>query len=496
MKFDFGTYGRHCEVDTTEAVPATVSGSIPDYMYGEFIFNGNGLSKIGDSNYRHCFDPASILQKVTVSPSGCRYMSRFLQSTTLARNREAGAIVVPEFGTRVQAAGGGGIFGKLKKMADVESMMSDNTAINVGRFNNRLYAIGVTPYYHELDEKTLETKSRVNLYKDEGIVVTCPHLERLGTGALACVGQSIGVTGAKYCVIEYPDGDGSPRVVARISPRWRLHPCFMHSFGVSERFLVLFEQPMSVGLVDAVKDIINSTCFVDSVKWLPEESVIVTLLDTKTWKTYKKKFSFEPQFILHFCNCYEDTNGDLVVDFMSYKGPDVLHDFYLDVMRAPKEVEKIREHFKSSLMRIILPLSADDSKSEIAVTPQVLAEVPMENPRINPNYLRRQHRYVYGVGITDDDCARVSKVDCMTGEEKRFVQDGIYPGEVIYVPRPSEQAEDDGTLAVFCLFSAKKDLGCLLLLSASDLTEVARITFNAVDTITNPAHGQFFPATA
>ncbi|KAF2361645.1 Carotenoid oxygenase [Trinorchestia longiramus] len=495
MKYDFSTNGRHCETDTPDLVPASVTGTIPDYICGEFIFNGNGLTKIGDAKYKHCFDSAAIIQKVVVTRSGSSYMSRFLQSSTLAKNKEAGSIVVPEFGTPTPP-GGEGLFGKLKKMADMESMMSDNSSLNVYRFNNKLHAVGVTPFYQELDEKTLETKGKVNLYKDLGMVVMCPHYERLETGVQVSVGQSVGVAGSKYNIIQYPETEGSPQVMAKVTPRWRMNPCFMHGFGVSQHYMILFEQPMSVGLVDAVKNIIDNMCFIDSVKWLPSETVMVTLVDTRTWKIYKKKFIFDAHFILHFCNCYEEINGDIVVDFMSYSGPEVLYDFYIEKMQAPEPPENVEEHFTNVLKRIVLPLSHEDSSTEVAVTPKVLSTVSMENPHINPNFSRRQYTFVYGIGLTKENCSRVSKVNVKTGEEIRFCEDGLYATELVYVPNPSEQAEDDGTVAAFCLFSAQKGVGCLLLLSAADLSETARITFNAADTVTSPMHGQYFPASA
>lgn len=38
-------------------------GTIPEYAHGTYIYNGPGLSKIGDAEYKHAFDSAAMLQK-------------------------------------------------------------------------------------------------------------------------------------------------------------------------------------------------------------------------------------------------------------------------------------------------------------------------------------------------------------------------------------------------------------------------------------------------
>jgi len=50
---------------------------------------------------------------------------------------------------------------------------------------------------------------------------------------------------------------------------------------------------------------------------------------------------------------------------------------------------------------------------------------------------------------------------------------GCYPSEVVFVPNPSGQNEDDGVL-LSCVYDSRRDESFILVINASTMKEIAR----------------------
>lgn len=74
------------------------------------------------------------------------------------------------------------------------------------------------------------------------------------------------------------------RVVASIKCRWPLHPGYMHSFGMTEHYFVIVEQPLSISLSTAMMNRFNGDPLFNALKWFPN-----CLVSTST---YAGKFLF------------------------------------------------------------------------------------------------------------------------------------------------------------------------------------------------------------
>ena len=56
-------------------------------------------------------------------------------------------------------------------------------------------------------------------------------------------------------------------MVGRLAPRWRLSPCYMHSLGITDNYLVLLEMPLAVSVSDVMSDVFNASSLIDGMKW-------------------------------------------------------------------------------------------------------------------------------------------------------------------------------------------------------------------------------------
>ncbi|GLG92461.1 Carotenoid isomerooxygenase [Gryllus bimaculatus] len=60
-------------------------------------------------------------------------------------------------------------------------------------------------------------------------------------------------------------------IVAKVPARWPFHPGYMHTFGFTENFFVVVEQPLSVSVPAMVKNHVTSSPMAASFRWYPEE---------------------------------------------------------------------------------------------------------------------------------------------------------------------------------------------------------------------------------
>ena len=101
---------------------------------------------------------------------------------------------------------------------------------------------------------------------------------------------------------------------------------------------------------------------------------------------------------------------------------------------------------------------------------------------------------------------QILKVDTSTGDVTSWKNPGHFVSEPVFIPRPvsasttnghhdrnddDDDREDDGLLVFTLLSPAALNNVQLVLLDASDLREVATVTYRATGTVTEGFHGLF-----
>jgi beta,beta-carotene 9',10'-dioxygenase len=121
----------------------------------------------------------------------------------------------------------------------------------------------------------------------------------------------------------------------------------------------------------------------------------------------------------------------------------------------------------------------DAPSAPLRATHRQLAADSLELTRINSDYARREHRYVYGPGPGFSDgkggapFSRLLKVDVATGVATVWTRPHLHCSEAIFVADPDGSAEDDGSLLSVC-HDADEGRSFLLVLDARSMTELAR----------------------
>nr|A8Y9I2.1 RecName: Full=Carotenoid isomerooxygenase; AltName: Full=Beta-carotene 15,15'-monooxygenase and retinoid isomerase; AltName: Full=Beta-carotene dioxygenase and retinoid isomerase; AltName: Full=Neither inactivation nor afterpotential mutant B [Galleria mellonella]CAO85888.1 neither inactivation nor afterpotential B [Galleria mellonella] len=496
---DSGVWLRSCEEEVTEPLEGTITGEIPSWLQGSLLRNGPGSLKVGSMRFEHLFDSSALLHRFAINDGSVTYQCRFLQSNTFKKNRAAERIVVTEFGTRAVPDPCHTIFDRVAALFKPGESLSDNAMISLYPFGDEIYAFTEGPVIHRIDPETLDTLERRNLMDSVSLVNHTSHPHVMPNGDVYNLGMSIVQGRLKHVIVKFPyteKGDmfAKAHIVANMSPRWPLHPAYMHTFGITENYFVIVEQPLSVSLLTMVKSQPSNEPLASSLHWYPNHETHIVLLSRRDGKEVKR-YRTEPLFYLHIINAYEH-DGVLVVDLCAYKDAKAIDAMYINAIETMQSNADYAEWFRGRPKRLELPLNATNCSR---IEPRLLAQLGCETPRIHYDlYNGRPYRYFYAIS-SDVDAANpgtIIKVDTKTGETKTWCDTNCYPSEPIFVPAPGATEEDDGVILSALVWGgagAHCRRVALLVLEARGLRELARATFCAPSPVPKCLHGWFLP---
>jgi carotenoid cleavage dioxygenase-like enzyme len=435
------------EVETSvDALP--VRGELPPWLSGSLLRTGPAKWDYRHQRVRHWFDGAAMLHRFAFDDGRVSYANRFLQSSAYRATRETGKIAYAEFATDPCRS----LFKRAVSVFAPEDGLADNCNVNLTRLGDRFISMTETPIPVEFDPRTLATAGVA--YRPPGALTTAhPHLDR-STGGMLNYAARLGPRN-QYRFFHVAPDSSDPKTIASLPVR---EPAYMHSFGLSERWLVLAEFPY---MVNPLRLALRRRPYIENYRWKPERGTRFTLVDRGSGNAVGP-LECGPRFGFHHVNAYED--GDRVVaDICTFPDHGIIEDLYMDRLRAGKRVAR------PTLERFVL------SPATGSVETARLTDAPLDLPRINYGRCNeRPYRYVWGVGIDGVDWInQVIKVDVEARAATYWSQDGCYPGEPVFVATPEAQGEDEGVL-LSVVFDAARETSFLLVLDAATLAERAR----------------------
>jgi carotenoid cleavage dioxygenase-like enzyme len=458
-RLGFTTLDREVSLDRLP-----VSGELPAWLQGSLVRTGPAAFEAGGPPLRHWFDGLAMLHAFSFAGGEVSYANRWLHSDAW-KEAQRGEMRRGEFGTDPCRS----IF--RRAMSLFSPGATDNGNVNVTRLGDRFLAMTETPMPIEFDPRTLETIGHAPVSdKGDGQVTTAhPHLDHR-SGALLNYTARFSRT-STYRVYARRSDEARRRVLATIKAR---HPAYMHSFGMTERHVVLAEFPL---VVDPLRLALSGRPFIENYRWEPERGTRIHLVPLDGGEPLGP-FVADPFFCFHHINAYETQDGEVVVDLCTYEDASIIEALYLDPLRAARALPDNR------------PLRLTIQPDGGAVRSEQLGDTNLELPRINYRHHNgRPYRYAWGVKADGAWLDHVVKLDVETGEHATWSEDGLYPGEPVFVPAPDAKAEDDGVLLSVILDPAR-GTSSLLVLDADTLAERARA--EVPHHIPHGFHGQYF----
>jgi beta,beta-carotene 9',10'-dioxygenase len=462
----FETAREHPEPTSLEVV-----GQVPDWLSGTLLRTAPARFEVGKTALTHWFDGHAMLHRFEIDGGKITYCSRYLESDAAHEALKAGELVRGEYGTDPER----GVLSRLTSLVHAPKF-TDNCNVNVVTRGELVLALTETPRRLSFNPATLHVERHIDDAADIGgqIATAHPHHDRSRSTIYSTL-LDLGVKSTSKLVATN-DQTGDHRLLAEFAID---HPSYLHSFGMSANYLIVALAPFGV---DPLAMALSGKPFIRNYRWRPELGLRFVVIDKQDGRIVVVAHA-PPAFFFHHVNAFED-GGDLIVDMIIYPNAEIVGRLDLDRLRSAEPTSVV-----GHLHRYRIDLTTG------GVTSALLSETALEFPQINYEAnAGRPYRFVYGAGALGadfNDC--IVKLDLETGNSITWHDDGLYPGEPVFVADPDGHQEDSGLLLSVAL---DPDAHCswLIILDATTLTECARV--RTPYPITFGFHGGFFPQAA
>ena len=448
----------------------TVEGTLPDWLSGVLIRNGPGAFEFEGAAVDHWFDGLAMLTRYGFDGPDDRitFRNRFLRTDTFASAREgefSGGFATGETTLRER------LWGML--FADPY----DNTNVVAERVGDAYLAFTETPRQVLFDPADLTTTGDVTYDGDAPSgQLTCAHLRRdPATETLYTFDTAFG----RHTTYEVTALDG-PHDRSHVASVRTDRPAYMHSFALTERYVVLTEFPYVVDPLSFLKPGKQGP-FVANFDWEPERGTRFLVIDRATGEIVAEPIT-EPFFGFHHANAYED-GEQLVIDLETVPDAESVATLSLDRLRAGE-----LDVLGGRLDRFRLDPTVD--RPEVDRT-RLYDGTAL--PTVSRERWCRRHRYVYAQH-TDQPVTEwptgIVKIDTEGESARTFDRGGDHFGEPVFVPKPDGDAEDDGVVLTVAL-DTTAGVSEIVVVDGETFTERARARLPFA--LPFDFHGRYFP---
>ncbi len=390
--------GAYAPIDTEHtAFDLEVTGTLPPELDGRYVRNGPNPFETPDPASYHWFTGAGMVHGIRLRDGRAEwYRNRWIRSTAISE--ALGEEPVPG-----------------ERFAGMESA---NT--NVIGHAGRTFAIV------EAGGRPAELTDELDTVCFSDFDGTLPHgfsahpKRDPQTGELHTVGYYWGRPELLEYTVVGTDGRVRHRVDVAVPGSPMVHDC-----SITERFLALYDLPVTFDLDAAMA----GTRF--PYAWDEDYGARVGLLPKGGEADQVQWFDVEPCYVFHPLNAYDD--GDDVV---------------LEVVRHPRMFDRDRRgpnEGPPTLWRWTVDRAAGKVREE------QLDDRPIEFPRVDERLVGRRHRYGWATGLRLDGDDVVFGAEALVRYDRAAgtsevidLGGGRDAGEVVFVPRTAEAAEDDG----------------------------------------------------
>lgn len=487
-------------------------GQIPTWMQGTFVRNGPVSIQIDNKKMSHWFDGLAMLHAFTFQNGKVIYTNKFLRSKVYNTVLIKKCLNFLGFDSLPHHP----FWDKIKSLFSIfKSPPIQNANVNVTKIDHQCVALTEIPLPVRFELSTLETlgafQFKDNLPQNNAFESAHPQYDRRTKEQFNYI-VDFGIN-TEYLVYRYHPSLPYRELIGKIPVK---NPAYMHSFALTEHYIILVEYPLLVNPLDLF---LLGKPFIENYRWIPEYGTTFAIIDRKTGKLIRKIQNCPPFFAFHHVNAYEvkgnnidngDSNSEsdrdsdnIILDIVAYEDARIVSSIsqhgYLSMHFTDNSCEKENLPIPK-LTRFTVSLKNSHVNST------VLFDGSFELPRINEMYNGYPYRYAYGSDqrllnkITD--ARPIFKIDTNSRQVISWEEAGTLPGEPVFIPLPDAQTEDDGIILSIVLKTQhtennknrNKDIeqqtAFLLLLDAKSMTEIGRA--EAPFAIPLGLHGQYF----
>ena len=467
--------------------PLEVMGTIPNYVHGSYVKNGPAAFSTTDRKYTHIFDGLAKLLKFDIQQgTNVRFTCKFVDSKWKRAMLEKDYIP-PSLTTGTTDPPFS--FRQVLYAAITSAVLFDNTPVNVEYIASRYMTTTDAPVMNEFDLKTLTTKGRWRLPKIKNMpgfpLFSTAHGKRDPNNASINYNYflEVGFNGIHAHMVR-TDGNGTRTSIGKISTAGKIP--YVHDISVTDHYAILCLYPLTVDPFT----LLSGKGFMETLVFDSTRPTIIHVF-ALDGTTFGPIASFETPafFAYHHVNAYEDSTNHttIVLDILAYETASMINGPHAFLYMANMMTEQGRNHQErdATVWRWTLELMTQPIGGRI--TPEKLEMMDqdtglrygMELATVSPLVQGKPYRYCYGFtgfyrgqpGYLDWSIVKKDIHD--TCQNKIWFEERCYPGESIFVPDPSGQAEDDGVL-LNAVYDSKRGETFLLILNATTMKELGR----------------------
>ncbi|KAK6249050.1 hypothetical protein QUC31_020615 [Theobroma cacao] len=448
-----------------------VQGEIPLWLKGTYLRNGPGIWHIEDYNFRHLFDGYATLVKLHFENGRLIAGHRQIESEAYKAARKNKKICFREFSEVPKHENFMAYVGDLAKLFSGASL-TDNANTGVVKLGDgRVVCLTETQKGSlVIDPNSLETLGRFEYSDSLGGLIHSAHPIVTDSEFLTLLPDLLN---PGYLVVRMEPATNERKVIGRVNCRGGPAPGWVHSFPVTEHYVIVPEMPLRYSAQNLLK---AEPTPMYKFKWHPESKAFLHVMCKASGKIVT---SVEvPLFVtFHFINAYEEEDEDgrvtaIIADCCEHNANTaILDQLRLQNLRSFNGQDMLPD---ARVGRFTIPLDGSPfGKLESALDPDEHGR-GMDMCSINPANLGKKYRYAYACGA-HRPCHfpnTLTKLDFVKKKAKNWHDEGAVPSEPFFVARPGVTEEDDGV--VISIVSEKNGSGYALLLDGSTFEELAR----------------------
>ncbi|KAF9681106.1 hypothetical protein SADUNF_Sadunf06G0191000 [Salix dunnii] len=451
-----------------------VQGEIPLWLSGTYLRNGPGMWHIGDYNFRHLFDGYATLVRLHFENGRLIAGHRQIESEAYKAAKKNNKLCYREFSEVPKPDNFLSYIGELANLFSGASL-TDNANTGVVKLGDgRVVCLTETQKGSiVVDPNTLDTLGKFEYSDSLGGLIHSAHPIVTDTEFLTLLPD---LFKPGYLVVRMEPGSNERKVIGRVDCRGGPAPGWVHSFPVTEHYVIVPEMPLRYCAQNLLK---AEPTPLYKFEWHPDSKGFMHVMCKASGKIVE---SVEvPLFVtFHFINAYEEKDEDgrmtaIIADCCEHNADTtILEKLRLQNLRSFMGEDVLPD---ARVGRFIIPLDGSPyGKLEAALDPEEHGK-GMDMCSINPAYLGKKYRYAYACGA-QRPCNfpnTLTKIDLLEKKAKNWHEEGAVPSEPFFVARPGATEEDDGV--VISMISEKNGDGYALLLDGSTFEEIARAKF-------------------
>jgi len=441
---------------------------------GTYLRNGPGLWNLGDYGFRHLFDGYATLVRVSFRDGQAVGAHRQIESEAYKAARAHGKVCYREFSEVPKAEGFLSHVGQLATLFSGSSL-TDNSNTGVVRLGDgRVLCLTETIKGSiVVDPDTLDTIGKFEYTDRLGGLIHSAHPIVTDTEFWTLIPDLIR---PGYSVVRMDAGTNERRFVGRVDCRGGPAPGWVHSFPITDHYVVVPEMPLRYCARNLLR---AEPTPLYKFEWHLESGSYMHVMCKASGRVVAT-VEVPPFVTFHFINAYEEKDDEgrvtaIIADCCEHNAnTSILDKLRLQNLRSSTGQDVLPD---ARVGRFRIPLDGSPfGELEPALDPDQHGR-GMDMCSINPAHVGKKYRYAYACGA-HRPCNfpnTLTKIDLVEKTAKNWYEEGAVPSEPFFVPRPGAVEEDDGV--AISMVSAKDGSAYALVLDAKTFHEIARAKF-------------------